>query len=77
MSQDASVFNDCNLTYVKLYLSSEFYPYDDLNVHLAKIYILAKTDTPSCLICMRVFIKITYDCYDTLFTVSSFLSNSH
>ena len=36
MSQDASVFDDCNLTSVKLYLNSEFYPYDDLNLDFKK-----------------------------------------
>ncbi|XP_024868963.1 uncharacterized protein LOC112452793, partial [Temnothorax curvispinosus] len=32
MSQNVSVFDDCNLTNVKLYLNSEFYPYDDMNL---------------------------------------------
>ncbi len=32
MSQDLSVFVDCNLNNVKIYLNSEFYPYDDLNL---------------------------------------------
>jgi len=36
MSQDVSVFDDCNLTHVKLYLNSEFYPYDDLNADFGK-----------------------------------------
>ncbi|XP_024882295.1 uncharacterized protein LOC112461324 [Temnothorax curvispinosus] len=36
MSQDVSVFDDCNLTNVKLYLNSEFYPYDDLNLDFGK-----------------------------------------
>jgi len=36
MSRDVSVFDDCNLTNVKLYLNSEFYPYDDLNVDFGK-----------------------------------------
>ncbi|KYQ59129.1 hypothetical protein ALC60_01857 [Trachymyrmex zeteki] len=31
MSRDGSLFDDCNLNNVKLYLNSEFYPYDDLN----------------------------------------------
>ncbi|XP_077258285.1 uncharacterized protein LOC143895193 [Temnothorax americanus] len=38
MSQDVSVFDDCNLTNVKLYLNSEFYPYDDLNLDFACIH---------------------------------------
>jgi len=36
MSRDASVFDDCNLTNVKLYLNSEFYPYDNVNVDFGK-----------------------------------------
>jgi len=30
------VFDNCNLTNVKLYLNSEFDPYDDLNVDFGK-----------------------------------------
>ncbi|KYN15988.1 hypothetical protein ALC57_11767, partial [Trachymyrmex cornetzi] len=36
MSQDISVFDDCNLSNVKVYLNSEFYPYDDLNLDFSK-----------------------------------------
>ncbi|XP_043262524.1 uncharacterized protein LOC122403218 [Colletes gigas] len=36
MSQDASNFDACNLTNVKLYLNSDFYPYDDLNLDFDK-----------------------------------------
>jgi len=36
MSRDVSVFDDCNLTNVKLYLNAEFYPYDDLNIDFGK-----------------------------------------
>ncbi|RLU19558.1 hypothetical protein DMN91_008115 [Ooceraea biroi] len=32
MSQDVTIFDDCKLTNVKLYLNSECYPYDDLNL---------------------------------------------
>ncbi|XP_025073874.1 uncharacterized protein LOC112552555 [Pogonomyrmex barbatus] len=32
MSEDVTIFDDCKLTNVKLYLNSEFYPYDDLNL---------------------------------------------
>ncbi|XP_053980772.1 uncharacterized protein LOC128877473 [Hylaeus volcanicus] len=32
MSEDASNFDACKLTNVKLYLNSDFYPYDDLNL---------------------------------------------
>ncbi|XP_071650020.1 uncharacterized protein [Temnothorax longispinosus] len=36
MSIDTSRFDDCNLTNVKLYLNSEVYPYDDLNLDFGK-----------------------------------------
>jgi len=35
VSQDASVFDDYNLINVKLYLNSEFYPYD-LNIDFGR-----------------------------------------
>ena len=38
MSEDVSRFDDCKLTNAKLYLNSECYPYDDLNL-------LIKTDS--------------------------------
>ncbi|XP_025270790.1 uncharacterized protein LOC112639839 [Camponotus floridanus] len=34
--QDASRFDACNLTNVKLYLNSDFYPYDDMNLDFDK-----------------------------------------
>ncbi|XP_011858352.1 PREDICTED: uncharacterized protein LOC105555914 [Vollenhovia emeryi] len=55
MSEDASVFDDCNLTNVKLYLNSEFYPYDDLNLDFKKI------NTQYFLTCMHVFVKLIMD----------------
>ncbi|XP_025264493.1 uncharacterized protein LOC112637945 [Camponotus floridanus] len=36
LSQDASRFDACNLTNVKLYLNSDFYPYDDMNLDFDK-----------------------------------------
>ena len=36
MSRDVSVFDDCNLSNVKVYLNSEFYPFDDLNLGFGK-----------------------------------------
>ncbi|XP_071650000.1 uncharacterized protein [Temnothorax longispinosus] len=36
MSADTSRFDDCKLTNVKLYLNSEVYPYDDLNLDFGK-----------------------------------------
>jgi len=78
MSQDASVFNDCNLTYVKLYLNSEFYPYDDLNV-LGKNVHFGKNRYAILFDIYARFHKAYYgyDCYETLLIISSFLSNSY
>lgn len=36
MSEDVTKFNDCNLTNAKLYLNSECYPYDDMNLDFVK-----------------------------------------
>jgi len=36
MSQDVSVFDDYNLSSVKIFLNSEFYPCNDLNVDFGK-----------------------------------------
>ncbi|RLU18528.1 hypothetical protein DMN91_008885 [Ooceraea biroi] len=36
MSQDVTIFDDCKLTNVKLYLNSERYPYDDLNLNFER-----------------------------------------
>ena len=36
MSRDVSVFDDCNLSNVKVYLNSEFFSYDDLNLDFGK-----------------------------------------
>ncbi|XP_029668556.1 uncharacterized protein LOC115238679 [Formica exsecta] len=36
VSKDITTFDDCKLTNVKLYLNSEFYPYDDLNLDFDK-----------------------------------------
>ncbi|KYN29103.1 hypothetical protein ALC57_01466 [Trachymyrmex cornetzi] len=36
MSEDISRFDDCKLTNAKLYLNSECYPYDDLNLDFEK-----------------------------------------
>jgi len=39
ISQDVSVFDDCNVSNLKLYLfylNSAFYPYDDLNLDFGK-----------------------------------------
>ena len=36
MSEDVSRFDNCKLTNAKLYLNSECYPYDDLNLDFDK-----------------------------------------
>ncbi|XP_011883717.1 PREDICTED: uncharacterized protein LOC105570874 [Vollenhovia emeryi] len=71
MSEDASVFDDCNLTNVKLYLNSEFYPYDDLNLDFKKNKYAILFDM------YARFRKAYYgyDCYETLCTVTTFLTN--
>jgi len=71
MSRDVSVFDDCNLTNVKLYLNSEFYPYDDLNLDFGKNRYAILFDM------YARFRKAYYgyDCYETLLTVVTFLTN--
>ncbi|XP_011706267.1 PREDICTED: uncharacterized protein LOC105461468 [Wasmannia auropunctata] len=34
LAKDPSIFDNCNLTNVKLYLNSENYPYDDMNLDI-------------------------------------------
>ena len=51
MSRDVSVFDDCNLCNVKIYLNSEFYLYD-LNLDFGKKRYAVLFD-----IYMRVFVK--------------------
>ncbi|XP_018399370.1 PREDICTED: uncharacterized protein LOC108777072 [Cyphomyrmex costatus] len=69
MSQDASVFDDCKLSNVKLYLNSEFYPYGDLNLDFdQKGYAL--------LFDMYARFRKAYygiDCFETLLNVLSFI----
>ncbi|XP_018403529.1 PREDICTED: uncharacterized protein LOC108780350 [Cyphomyrmex costatus] len=69
MSQDASVFGDCKLSNVKLYLNSEFYPYGDLNLDFdQKRYAL--------LFDMYARFRKAYygiDCFETLLNVLSFI----
>ncbi|XP_070521817.1 uncharacterized protein [Cardiocondyla obscurior] len=36
MSKNSTIFDDCKLTNVKLFLNSEYYPYDDLNLDFDK-----------------------------------------
>ena len=69
MSQDATIFDDCNLINVKLYLNSECYPYDDLNLDFRKSRYAILFDM------YQRFRKSYYgrDCYDTLLNVTTFL----
>jgi len=71
MSRDVSVFDNCNLTNVKLYLNSEFYPYNDLNVDFDKNRYVILFDM------YARFRKVYYgyDCCETLLTVVTFLTN--
>jgi len=52
ISQDVTLFDDCNLTNVKLYLNSEFYLYDDLNLDFEK------NRSPSYSTCTLVFVNL-------------------
>lgn len=70
MSRDVTVFDDCNLTNVKLYLNSEFYPYDDMNLDFDRNKYATLFDM------YARFRKsyYGYDCYETLLTVSAFIT---
>lgn len=67
---DTSVFDDCRLINVKLYLNSEFYPYDDLNLDFGKNKYAILYDM------YARFRKAYYgyDCIETLCTVATFLT---
>ncbi|KYN21207.1 hypothetical protein ALC57_06424, partial [Trachymyrmex cornetzi] len=68
MSQNGSVFDDCNLSNVKLYLNSTFYPYDDLNLDFGKKRYTVLFDM------YARFRRVYYgnDCFETLLKVLSF-----
>ncbi|KYN15058.1 hypothetical protein ALC57_12721 [Trachymyrmex cornetzi] len=68
MSQNGSVFDDCNLSNVKLYLNSTFYPYDDLNLDFGKKRYVVLFDIYSRF--RRAYYEI--DCFETLLNVLSF-----
>ncbi|XP_036148418.1 uncharacterized protein LOC118647483 [Monomorium pharaonis] len=44
LPKDVSVFDHCNLTNVKLYLNSDFYPYDDMNLDMKQYKIAVLYD---------------------------------
>ncbi|XP_018317769.1 uncharacterized protein [Mycetomoellerius zeteki] len=68
MSQNGSVFDDCNLSNVKLYLNSTFYPYDDLNLDFDKKRYAVLFDMYARF--RRAYYGI--DCFETLVNVLSF-----
>lgn len=69
VSKDITTFDDCKLTNVKLYLNSEFYPYDDLNLDFDKNRFALLFDMYS------RFRKSYYGCDndDVLLNISKFL----
>ncbi|XP_053976343.1 uncharacterized protein LOC128875055 [Hylaeus volcanicus] len=69
MSEDASNFDICKLTKVKLYLNSDFYPYDDLNLDFDRNRYAILFDM------YARFRKVYYgyDCYETLCNTNNFL----
>ncbi|XP_072744143.1 uncharacterized protein [Anoplolepis gracilipes] len=66
-SKDITKFDDCKLTNVKLYLNSDFYPYDDLNFDKKRYAILFDM--------YARFRKSHYGCNNdnVLFTMAKFL----
>jgi len=68
VSQNVTLFDDCKLINVKLYLNSEFYPYDDLNLDFEKNTFAVLFDMYSCF-------RKSYGCDNstTLLTISKFL----
>ena len=69
MSRDGSVFDDCNLSNMKLYLNSTFYPYDDLNLDFGKKRYAILFDMYARF--RRAYYGI--DCFETLLNVLSFV----
>ena len=69
ISRDVSVFDDCNLSNVKLYLNSAFYPYDDLNLDFGKKRYTVLYDM--CARFRRAYYGI--DCFETLLPKRAFI----
>lgn len=69
MEEETYRFDNCKLTNVKLYLNSEFYPYDDMNLDFDKNRFAILYE-----MCMH-FRKSYYgcECPDMLLTVAKFL----
>ncbi|XP_018309945.1 uncharacterized protein, partial [Mycetomoellerius zeteki] len=70
MSENGSVFDDCNLSNVKLYLNSTFYPYDDLNLDFDKKRYAVLFDMYARF--RRAYYGI--DCFETLLNVLLFIN---
>ncbi|KAL6416838.1 hypothetical protein ACFW04_013144 [Cataglyphis niger] len=68
LPQDPSIFDNCKLTNVKLYLNSDFYPYDDMNLNFEKNKIAVLYDMYS------KFRKTYYGCDkdEALFNLAKF-----
>ena len=69
MPEDITMFNNCKLSNVKLFLNSEFYPYDDMNLDFDK-------NKHTILFHMYTQFHKSYyghSCNEALFTVAEFL----
>ncbi|XP_012058564.1 PREDICTED: uncharacterized protein LOC105621714 [Atta cephalotes] len=71
MSEDISRFDDCKLTNAKLYLNSEYYPYDDLNLDF---------DKNRCVILYDLYVRFCkgyygYECLEPSLIFTTFLRN--
>ncbi|XP_025268299.1 uncharacterized protein LOC112639225 [Camponotus floridanus] len=73
LSQDASRFDACNLTNVKLYLNSDFYPYDDMNLNFDKNKIAVLYDAYARF--QRTYYGSASD--ETLLTMNKFYTAAH
>ncbi|XP_050456455.1 uncharacterized protein LOC126854105 [Cataglyphis hispanica] len=71
MSEDMNRFDDCKLNTVKLYLNSECYPYDDMNLDFDKNRWSILYDTYQHF-CKNYYV---YEYQETSITVSQFLRN--
>jgi len=71
MSEDTSRFDHCKLNNVKLYLNSEYYPYDDMNLDFDKNRWSILYVTYACF-CKNYY---RYDYFEPNRTVTSFRHN--
>ena len=73
VSQNGSQFDACNLTNIKLFLNSDFYPYDNMNLDIER-------DKFAVLYDMYVKFQKTYYGYnnrDAMLSIFSFLYMVH